>query len=159
MRRTSHLIAPTLVLCLQGPTSAQANELLGCWKSEKIAQFLADGRSRTNTFNGTIEFTRSEVISRGLTSQQQRSEIRYSYVVVRPGVYATTMTSHTLRPDLVGTRQESEYKVEGDLLVITAFPQAAQPAPPTTAVRVQSTSRKIDCSMVQQLGPAQPTKS
>ncbi len=131
---------------LLAPVAAHANELIGCWKAERIAQFLADGRSHVATSGGVIEFNANEIVTRGGTADQP-SEIRYRYSIVRPGVYDATMTFHNRRPDLVDSFREYEYQVEGDLLKITTYPQTTQPAPPTAAVRVESTSRRVDCEV------------
>ena len=137
--------ALALFASLHGIATAQANPLLGCWKGETVTQFLADGRHETQQSAGGLEYTSGEIISRSL-SPRPPSEIRYRYFIVRPGVYTATMMSHSHRPDLIDSYRDYEYKVEDDRLYITTNPQTTQPAPPTAAVRVESTSRSVPCS-------------
>ena len=135
-----------------------ANELLGCWQGEKVSQFLADGRSHEQASGGgVIEFTASEIVTWRFGSLQP-VEIRYRYAIVRPGVYAATLTAHSVLPDTAGSAREYEYKVEGDLLYITTYPQTTRPAPLTAAVKVESRSRRIACTTTGQPAPAATAK-
>jgi len=91
-----------------------------------------------------LEFT-DESIRSSCAYQKSRSEVTYSYSIVKPGVYSATMTEHGLRPDLVGSQREYEYSVLGNQLFITTYPQTTKPAPPTQAVRVESKSSRVSC--------------
>jgi hypothetical protein len=138
------LVVPAL--CLHSSAVfGDASDLSGCWKGESVAQFLADGSSKVDQSGHCIlEFTPNSIHSR-CAGKNGTSEIDYRYRVLRPGVYAATMTSHNFRPDLVGGEREYEYKIEGDQLQITTNPQTTKPSPPTAAVRVVSMSRKVPC--------------
>ena len=148
MKNWSLLVAVFLVGCASKPSLTSSNDLLGCWKSEKIVLFNADGTSRTQPTSTlcTISFTK-ELISTACTSQQNTPRVGYSYRIVQPGVYHTTMVSH-MRPELVGSERDYEYKIENDRLFITTYPQTTKPAPISPAARTESENSRISCSDV-----------
>lgn len=114
-------------------------QLHGCWMGEEVIQFFADGRSVKSTPKACVLEFGEDRITSGC------GDIVYGYRVIRAGEYTATMVSHSSRPDLVGGAREYEYKIEGDHMFITTYPQKATPTPPTQAVRVESRSRRSSC--------------
>lgn len=129
-------------------TAADAADtaLLGCWQGKEVVQYAANGASRNDPASGCQTRYFEDRITSVCSTTNGSSLIEYKYLVVRPGVYSATISSHKWRPDLVGNTREYNYRVEGRLLYITTFPQTSQPAPPTVAVRVESVSRFISAS-------------
>lgn len=127
-----------------GPALSSDAALLGCWKGESVTQFLADGTKGSTSGSCILEFAQGRIHSR-CDGPQGPSEIKYSYQVVRPGVYSATLIAHQFRPDLIGGTREYEYRIEGEHLSLTTYPQTTRPTPPTAAVRVESRSVKVPC--------------
>lgn len=148
MKNWSLLFAVLLAGCASKPMLESSNDLLGCWKAEKIVLFNADGTSRAQAASTlcTIAITK-ELINSACTSEQKTTRIGYVYRFVRPGVYHATIVSH-MRPNMVGSEREYEYKVENDLLYITTYPQTTKPAPTSPAVRTESENSRIACKNI-----------
>jgi len=139
----------TLPLLLPGLTCSAAygdgGDLLGCWRGERIIQYFADGTSKSgNPSDCILQFAARNIVNL-CPARKDAARIAYSYQVVRAGVYSATMTIHSLRPDLVGSQREYEYKVQAEHLYIVTYPRTTKPKPPTAATRVESMSRRVAC--------------
>jgi hypothetical protein len=119
--------------------------LLGCWRSTHIAQYLRNG-SKLEDSSGrcTLRFTEDRMESR-CTSASGTLGSTYSYTIVRPQVYAATMTASDLRTTLLGSVREYEYRVDGDRLFLVTRPPAGAAGAPAAAVRVESESARMQC--------------
>ena len=148
MKNWSLLFAVLLVGCASKPSLESSNDLLGCWKAEKIVLFSEDGTSRTQpaSISCTMSVAKA-LMSTACTSQQNTTRIGYTYRIVRPGVYHATIVSH-IRPNMIGSEREYEYKIENDRLFITTYPQTTKPAPTSPASRTESENSRMPCTDV-----------
>lgn len=76
----------------------------------------------------------------------ERTGTEYTYRIVRPGTYEATIVANARRPDTVGGTREYDYRIAGDRLFITTYPQTTVPAPASRAVRVESESARVGCA-------------
>jgi hypothetical protein len=148
MKNWSLLFAVILVGCASKPTLESSNDLLGCWKAEKIVLFNEDGTSKTQPARAlcTMSVTKDR-ISTICTGVQNPAETGYTYRIVRTGVYSAAIVSHP-RPYMVGSEREYEYKIQNDRLFITTYPQTTKPAPTSPAVRTESENSRIPCTNI-----------
>ena len=148
MKNWSLLFVVSLVGCASKPSTESSNDLLGCWKGEKIVIFNDDGTSRSQPVSTlcTISFERKQVTS-ACTSQQNTTRVGYTYRILRPGVYHATIVSH-IRPNMIGSESEYEYKIENDRLYITSHPQTTKPKPLSPAIRTESENSRMSCNNV-----------
>jgi hypothetical protein len=123
-------------------TATDDPQLLGCWRAERVEQTLADGRVWTDIGGCTLKFEAQHITS-ACVLRADNQPVRYSYDVVAPGGYRARIVEHPARPQAVGSERDYLYRVEGDRLFITTFPQTATPAPLSSAVKVQSVSIKV----------------
>jgi hypothetical protein len=131
---------------LCGAATAAATDidpaLLGCWRAERVDQTLADGTRWTDVGGCTLEFLPDRIVSACALRAGNRP-IVYAWQVTEPGTYRARITDHPVQPQAVGSERDYQYRLEGDRLLITTFPQSAQPAPVSRAVRVESVSVKV----------------
>ena len=148
MKNWSLLFAVILLGCASKPTLESSNDLLGCWKAEKIVLFNEDGTSRTQPVSTlcTMSVTK-ERMSTVCTSQQSSNSVGYTYRIARPGVYHAKIVSH-IYPHMIGSEREYEYKIENNNLFITTYPQTTKPAPTSTAIRTESENSRMSCAIV-----------
>jgi hypothetical protein len=144
------MVASVAAAALTGAVQANNSthtdpQLLGCWRAERVEQTLADGRVWTDIGGCTLKFE-AEHITSACVLRADNQPVRYRYDVVAPGTYRARIVEHPARPQAVGTERDYLYRVEGDRLFITTFPQTAQPAPLSSAVQVQSVSIKVGSS-------------
>ena len=138
----------TLVLLLASPASIRAAEeppdaaLVGCWRAERVEQTLPDGSLWTDIGGCTLEIAADRIVS-GCSLRSGNQPITYTYKVVEPGKYNARITAHPARPQAVGTERDYEYRVDGDRLYITSYPQTAKPAPVSPVVKVLSVSVRV----------------
>jgi hypothetical protein len=145
MKNWSLLFALLLVGCASKPTLESSNDLLGCWKAEKIVIFSEDGTPKTQPASTLCTMTvTKDRMSTICTGVQNPAETGYTYRIVRSGIYSATIVSHS-RPYMVGSEREYEYKIQNDRLFITTHPQTTKPAPTSSAVRTESESSRIPC--------------
>ena len=135
-------------LALLAPSSYAAApdpSLVGCWRAAKIVLHAQDG-SKTEDASGrcTLQFTQDRFESTCVTASGKMTT-SYQYQVVRPNVYSTTMTGSTFRTDLIGSKREYQYRVDGDRLVTVTHPPASVPASSPGAPRVESEAVKTPC--------------
>ena len=116
--------------------------LLGCWRAERVDQTLADGTRWTDIGGCTLEFLPDRIVSACALRDGNRP-IVYAWQVTEPGTYRARITDHPVQPQAVGSERDYRYRLDGDRLHITTFPQSAQPAPVSRAVRVESVSVKV----------------
>jgi hypothetical protein len=145
MKNWSLLFAVLLVGCASKPMLESSNDLLGCWKGEKIVIFNSDGTSRTQPASTLciISFATEKIITT-CTSQQSSNSVGYTYSIARPGVYLAKIVSH-IYPHMIGSEREYEYKIENDRLFIITYPQTTTPTPTSPAIRTESENSKISC--------------
>lgn len=142
---SSRALALFLAVLVQQAQASVQDDLLGCWKTGKIVQIFGDG-SRASSQPGrcTLQYKRDDFVSTCTYSQTPVTST-YRYNVVRPGVYEATMTSSSLRTELLGTTREYEFKVKGPTLSLTARPKVTGAQVSATIVRVESESEKTLC--------------
>jgi hypothetical protein len=133
-----------LALFANSSVSAAGSDLQGCWQGESVVVYLKDGRGRTQAGDCSFKITSDRIFMRCTVSAGD-SLIEYTYRITKPGTYTATMASHNSRPDLVGATRDYEYRLEGDRLLITTYPQTTIPSPPTSAVKVESVSVRAAC--------------
>ncbi len=135
-----------LLACLAGPAAAQTlpidPALLGCWRAERVDQTLADGARWTDIGGCTLEFTPERIVSACLL-RQGNQPIHYDWQVTEPGRYRARIVDNPANPATVGNARDYDYRLEGDRLYITTYPQTTQPMPATRAVKVESVSVKV----------------
>lgn len=116
--------------------------LLGCWRAERVEQTLADGSRWTDVGGCTLEFLPERIVS-ACVLRPGNQPITYTWQVTQPGTYRARITAHPTQPQAVGSERDYRYAVDGDRLYITTYPQTAQPALMSRAIRVESTSVKV----------------
>jgi hypothetical protein len=117
-------------------------QLLGCWRAERVEQTLADGTKWTDIGGCTLKFEADRITS-ACALRAGNQPIKYSYSLVTPGTYRARITEHPMQPQAQGNERDYSYRIEGDNLYITTFPQTALPVPTSRAVKVESVSVKV----------------
>lgn len=138
------LFGMMLGLLAASSVSAAVPDLQGCWQGESVVIYLKDGSSRTQAGGCSFKVT-SDRISMRCPLPAGDSLIDYTYRVTKPGTYTATMVSHSSRPDLVGGSRDYEYRLEGERLLISTYPQSTIPALSTPAVKIDSVSVRMAC--------------
>jgi hypothetical protein len=123
-------------------TSGSDPQLLGCWRAERVEQTMADGRVWTDVGGCTLKFD-SQHITSACALRPDHQPVRYSYKLAAAGTYRARIVEHPGLPRAVGSERDYRYRIEGDRLFITTYPQTATPAPLTAAVKVESVSIKV----------------
>ncbi len=149
MQKASRNFAAAVSLMAAGPSIAAGNEsapadpqLLGCWRAERVEQTLADGTKWTDIGGCTLKFEVDRITS-ACALRAGNQPIKYSYSVVSPGTYRARITEHPMQPQALGNERDYSYRIAGDNLYITTFPQTALPVPTSRAVKVESVSVKV----------------
>ncbi len=149
MQKRSNMFTAVLCLMTVGASVAAGNEaaptdvqLLGCWRAERVEQTLADGAKWTDIGGCTLKFEADRITS-ACALRAGNQAIKYSYSVVAPGTYRARITEHPMQPHAQGTERDYSYRIAGDNLYITTFPQTALPLPASRAVKVESVSVKV----------------
>ncbi len=117
--------------------------LLGCWRAERVEHTLADGSLWTDIGGCTLRFE-AERITSACALRAGNLPIRYTYSITAPGTYRARIAEHPAQQQAVGSERDYAYRIEGDRLFITTFPQSALPLPTSRAVKVESVSVKVD---------------
>lgn len=130
---------------LANPSAFAADpDIQGCWQGESVVIYLKEGSSRTQAGNCSFKVVSDRILMRCPVSGSE-AQIDYSYRITKPGTYTATMISHSSRPDLVGGSRDYEYRLEGERLLITTYPQTTTPLAPTAAVKAESVSIRAAC--------------
>ena len=135
-------IAAALALAASAAADAADTKLLGCWRAERVDHTLADGRLWTDIGGCTLWFDADHITS-ACALRAGNLPIRYTYSITAPGTYRARIEEHPAQPRAVGSERDYSYRVEGDRLFITTFPQSALPVPTSRAERVDSMSVKV----------------
>jgi hypothetical protein len=131
-------------LCI--PAQAADPDFLGCWRGIRVVQYDVAGPAYTNSISDCTESISARTIHSACSSKGNETTYEYDYRLVAPGKYSATIRVSANRPDLVGSTRDYYYRVEGDHLYTTTYPQTTTPAPPTAAVRVESESVRVECN-------------
>ena len=136
-----------LALCLVLPLELVAAELtdenlLGCWRAERVQQTYADGRVWNDIGGCTLEFALHRIDSACALRPGNRPVI-YSYTISGPGRYTARIVEHPQSPAAVGSERDYEYRIDGDRLYISTNPQTAKPIPLNAVVQVLSVSVRV----------------
>jgi hypothetical protein len=137
-------VLATSALCIAA--QAADPDFLGCWRGIRVVQYDVAGPAYTNSISDCTESISARTIHSACSSKGNETTYEYDYRVVAPGKYSATIRASTNRPDLVGSTRDYFYRVEGDRLYTTTYPQTTTPAPPTAAVRVESESVRVECN-------------
>ena len=134
--------ATLLALIASAPVASSLDpELVGCWRSDTVTSYLADGTGYEGKAQCSLRFTDTTIESACL-GDQGPFRITYSYNVVAPGKYEAEIRAHSGLPGAVGSKRLYEYRTDGDGLLITTYPQTTSPAPLNQAVKVVSSSTR-----------------
>lgn len=149
MQKRSNMFTAALGLMTAAASFAAGNDaappdpqLLGCWRAERVEQTLADGATWTDIGGCTLKFESNHITS-ACALRAGNQAIQYSYSVVTPGTYRARITEHPQQPQAQGSERDYHYRIEGDSLFITTYPQLTLPAPNSRAVKVESQSVKV----------------
>jgi hypothetical protein len=137
-RWTTGLLLLPLSACASQATD---QSLLGCWRSGAVTSYLQDGTAHAGKAECTIAFDSATITSKCIGGSGPFS-IGYSYEIVAPGKYVATITKHSTLPQAVGAKRQYDYRVLGDELFITTYPQTTSPAPLNAAVKVVSNLKR-----------------
>lgn len=119
--------------------------LLGCWRAAKIVLTTPDGEKAEDTSGRcTLQFKEDQFESICKTTSGTAATT-YRYQVVRPQVYAATMSGSTFRTEMVGSTREYEYRIEGDQLRTVTVPPAMAFAAAAAAPRVETEAARVPC--------------
>ena len=119
--------------------------LLGCWRAAKIVLHTQDGAQAEDTSGRcTLRFTEDRLESTCKTARDTATTT-YRYEIVRPQVYAATMTGSSFRTEMVSSTREYQYHVEGDRLRTVTVPPAMAFAAAAAAQRVETEAHRTPC--------------
>lgn len=115
-----------------------AADLEGRWRNAKGTIYFSDGTSSTPTQSRCwIEFSKNRSVSECVTNSGT-NRIVYAHRSLGPQKYESEVIEHKSRPNLVGTRTRTDFRITNGILYTTSYP----PAPPGAsafASRVEST--------------------
>ncbi len=115
--------------------------LIGCWHAAKIVLHAQDGsRAQDTTGRCALRFTEDQLESTCKTASGTVTTT-YRYEIVRPQVYAATMTGSTFRTEMVGSTRQYLYTLQGDQLRTVTAPAAA----PLQASQVETEALRTPC--------------
>ena len=146
MKSYTRSLLPCLVLVAPWSHAAAPDaSLAGCWRAVKIVRHT-QGAPKMEDRSGrcTLQFTEDQLASTCQTSAGSMTST-YRYRVVRPHVYEATMTGSTFKTDLIGSRREYEFHVDGDRLVTTTQLQSTSATPASSGVRVETEAARTPC--------------
>ena len=119
--------------------------LLGCWRAAKIVLTTPEGEKAEDTSGRcTLQFKEDQFESICKTTSGTATTT-YRYQVVRPQVYAATMSGSTFKTEMVGSKREYEYRIKGDQLRTVTVPPAMAFAAAAAAQRVETEAAKVPC--------------
>ncbi len=144
--RTARLLALACIcigtVATQAADAAPDLALLGCWRAERVEQSLPDGGLWVDIGGCTLEFDLDHIVS-ACALREGNQPITYAYRLIEPGKYSARITDHPARREAEGSERDYEYRLEGDRLYITSYPQTAKPAPLSRVVKVWSVSVRV----------------
>ncbi len=132
---------------------AEANDLnlLGCWRSQNMDQYLSDEKIIHTNNDCVAEFSLREIRSE-CQNASGRVNILSTYEITAPGRYVATLSQGSAAAREPPQPRVFEYVVDGEWLTLTSFPQiranAQSPAIDKfvgLAVRVNTPSGKDTC--------------
>jgi hypothetical protein len=132
---------------------ADANDLnlLGCWRSQNADQYYSDGKIIHLNSDCVSEVSLREIRTECQTSSD-RANYLYTYEITAPGRYVVTLSEGSAAAKEPPQPRAVEYVVDGEWMIVTAFPPKranAQPPLPdkvvSLAVRVNAPSGKDMC--------------
>lgn len=149
MNRSPRRCLVGLTAFVLGAAVAQATgpdpALLGCWRAAKIVLTTPDGeRAEDTSGRCTLQFKQDEFESVCKTTHGT-AVTTYRYQVVRPQVYAATMSGSTFKTEMVGSRREYEYQIDGDQLRTVTVPPAMAFAAAAAVQRVETQAARVPC--------------
>ena len=119
--------------------------LLGCWRAAKIVLTTPEGEKAEDTSGRcTLQFKEDQFESVCKTTRGTATTT-YRYQIVRPQVYAATMSGSTFKTEMVGSKREYEYRIEGEQLRTVTVPPAMAFAAAAAAQRVETEAVKVPC--------------
>jgi hypothetical protein len=119
-----------------------AAALLGHWKLIHSTSYLLDGTVAESTATPcSFDFSADKLASE-CAPAGRKMRIVYSYRVPAPGRYELEVLENAGRPDSVGMRSESSFRVEGDDLFVTGYPPTSARAPEKSPLMLESVSHR-----------------
>ena len=123
------------------PANPQARRdaaaLIGHWKNMQQIITHFDGLADRTTPPCTTDFDGTRTIyACGDGQKTARSVARYK--VPAPGQLETTTIENTAVPQSVGSHAVSSFRLEGDTLIVTAYPPTTENAPDQAAIKIES---------------------
>jgi hypothetical protein len=119
--------------------------LLGCWRAQKIVLTTHDGQKAEDTSARCTLHFREEQFESTCKTAHGTATTTYRYEVVRPQVYAATLSGSTFKTEMVGLRREYEYRIAGDQLRTVTVPPAMAFAAAAAAQRVETEAARVPC--------------
>ena len=124
-------------------TRTDAAALNGRWKLARSTSYLLDGTiSVSSSIPCTFDFSADKLVSECAPPSGRKMRVVYSYRVPSPGRYELEVIQNDGRPDTVGTRSDSTFRVEGDELFVTGYPPTSARAPEKSPLMLESVSHR-----------------
>jgi hypothetical protein len=123
-------------------TRTDAAALIGRWKLVRSKSYLLDGTiAESKSTSCTFDFSADKLVSECAPSGR-KMRVVYSYRVPSPGRYELEVIQNEGRPDTVGMRSDSTFRVDGDELSITGYPPTSTQAPEKSPLLLESVSHR-----------------
>jgi len=133
--------APETLPALSPAARQDAAALPGRWQAVRTIIHLFNGTAQTRTTPCTIDFSVARFISE-CPGKDGPLRIVYAYHLLAPGRFESEIVEHRAMPNLRGRRSETAFQVDGDKLVLTAYPPVSATTPETAPVKIESLSRR-----------------
>lgn len=120
------------------PTARRdAAALLGHWKNMQQIITHYNGLADRATPPCDTDFDGVRTVYQCSTGQSTARSVS-QYTVPVPGRLETTTIENTAAPQSVGRQAVSSFRVEGDTLIVTAYPAATQNSPDEAVIKIES---------------------
>lgn len=114
-----------------------AAALIGHWKNMQETIVHSNGLADSTTPPCATDFDGARTTYVCGDGQHTARSVS-SYKVPAPGQLETTTIENTAVPQSVGSRAVSSFRLEGDTLIVTAYPPTIQNAPDQAVIKIES---------------------
>jgi hypothetical protein len=114
-----------------------AAALIGHWKNMQETIVHSNGLADSTTPPCSTDFNGARTTYVCGVGQHTVRSVS-SYKVPTPGQLETTTIENTAVPQSVGRRAVSSFRLEGDTLIVTAYPPTMQNAPDEAVIKIES---------------------